>query len=150
MSGEIISERQIRELIGTLNALPEKIEKNIVRSAVRSGAAIIRDAIRAKAPVKTGKLKKSIRVKQIYNKKGKVIFKVMTGVNKKYKQAGTKAPRQVNYAKQIEFGNSQMAAKPFIRPAFDEAENKVLDAVIDKIEMRLDIVNNTQGKRGFE
>jgi len=150
VSGEIISERQIRELIETLNALPEKIEKNIIRASVRSGAAIIRDAIRANAPVKTGKLKKSIRVKQIYNKKGKVIFKVTTGVNKKFKQAGIKAPRQVNYAKQIEFGNSQMAAKPFIRPAFDEAENKVLDAVIEKIEMRINIVNNSQGKRGFE
>lgn len=146
----IIDERQIRDLIENLNSLPDKLEKNIVRTSIRAGAAIIRDAIKSNAPEDTGKLKKSITIKSIKGKKGQIIFKVRTGVLKKFKEAGTGAPRHANYAKQIEFGNSQMAAKPFIRPAFDEVESKVLDAVVDKIKMRLDIVNNSQGGKGFE
>ena len=142
----------LSDLITSLNELTDRVRKNIVRSAVRSGAAVVRDAIKAKAPIKTGATKKSIKVKAIGGSKSNkdlVTFKVRTGVLKDFNQHGDESqPRHVNYAKQIEFGNSRMPAHPFIRPAFGEIEQQVLDATIEKIKLRVSVVNNSKGGKG--
>lgn len=141
----------LSDLIKSLNELTDKVQNNIVRSAVRSGAAVIRDAIKAKAPVLTGKTKKSIKVKAIGGKKNNkdhVTFKVRTGVIANYEDKATGGERQVNYARRIEFGDSKMPAKPFIRPAFEEAEQQVLKATIEKIQLRVESVNNAKGGKG--
>lgn len=51
-----------RELAQFLQQLPLKVEKNIMRAALRAGAAVIRDAARENAPVDDGLLRKSVRV----------------------------------------------------------------------------------------
>jgi HK97 gp10 family phage protein len=142
----------LSDLITSLNQLTDKVKNNIVRSGVRSGATVIRDAIKAKAPVLTGKTKKSIKVKAIGGKKSNkdlVTFKVRTGVITEFNQNGDASqPRHVNYAKQLEFGNSKMAAQPFVRPAFEEVEQQVLGATVEKIQLRVDSVNNSKGGKG--
>lgn len=142
----------LSDLITSLNELTDRVQNNIVRSGVRSGAAVIRDAIKAKAPVLTGKTKKSIKVKAIGGKKSNkdlVTFKVRTGVITEFNQNGDASqPRHVNYAKQLEFGNSKIPAHPFIRPAFEEVEQQVLEATIEKIKMRVNVVNNAKGGKG--
>lgn len=141
----------LSDLITSLNQLTDRVQKNIVRSGVRSGAAVIRDAIKAKAPVLTGKTKKSIKVKAIGGKKSNkdlVTFKVRTGVIVDYKDKSTGEQRHVNFIRRIEFGDSKMPANPFIRTAFEEVENQVLDATVEKIKMRVDVVNNAKGGKG--
>jgi len=51
-----------RELQAFLNTLPAKVEKNIMRSALRQGANVIKDEAKAQVPVDQGDLEKSIRV----------------------------------------------------------------------------------------
>jgi len=51
-----------KELQDLLNTLPVKIERNIMRSALRAGAGVIRDAARKNVNSDTGTLAKSIRV----------------------------------------------------------------------------------------
>ena len=41
------------------------------------------------------------------------------------------------YARFIEFGTAKMAAKPFLRPAYDENKQKAVEAIKDRIEKRL-------------
>lgn len=141
----------LSDLITSLNELTDRVQKNIITSGVRSGATVIRDAIKAKAPVLTGKTKKSIKVKAIRGKKSDkdvVTFKIRTGVLANYKDNNTGEERHVNYARRIEFGDSKMPAQPFVRPAFEEVEQQVLDTTVEKIRMRVDVVNNKRGGKG--
>jgi len=41
------------------------------------------------------------------------------------------------YASYVEFGTYKMAAQPFLRPAFDEAELAALSAIVDSVQKNL-------------
>lgn len=49
------------ELMQFLDQLPPKLEKNVLRGALRAGANVIRDEARANVPVKSGKLRRAIK-----------------------------------------------------------------------------------------
>ena len=50
----------LRELSKQLQLLPERVARNALRSAVYAGASVVRKAVKARAPVATGKLKASV------------------------------------------------------------------------------------------
>lgn len=127
MSAEI---KGLEDLIASLNALPEKFERKVLRSSVRKGANIIRDKARAYVPVDQGELKKSITISGAKYRKGTIAFAIRPRKNKK-------RGITVFYGKFVEFGTSKMAAQPFMRPAYDEAEKEVLDVVISDIKSKL-------------
>lgn len=121
----------LEQLISKLNNLPEKLEKKVIRAAVRKGAILVRNKAREKVPVKTGTLKKSIKIRSNRVANGIISFKIGPTNDKK---KGT----DVFYGRFIEFGTSKMAAKPFMRPALDESETEVLNVVIDNIKSKLE------------
>lgn len=41
------------------------------------------------------------------------------------------------YASYVEFGTYKMAAQPYLRPAFDEAELQALSAIVDSVEKNM-------------
>ena len=51
----------LAELYAALQELPVRIERNITRGALRAGAAIFRDEVRANVPKDSGFLRKSIK-----------------------------------------------------------------------------------------
>ncbi|MHB8100371.1 MAG: HK97-gp10 family putative phage morphogenesis protein [Sulfuricurvum sp.] len=130
MSAEI---KGIEELIKQLQDLPEKIEKRVVRAAVRQGANIIKDKAKDNVPVNEGDLKKSIKVKGVRGKPGTIAFVIRPTSSKK-------KGKSVFYGRFQEFGTSKMAAKPFMRPAYDEAGQDVIDKVVNTIKSKLDEV----------
>lgn len=147
MSDEII--KGGRELDAMLKSLAPKIEKNIMRAALRAGANELRAEARANVPVDEGYLRASIRV-STRGKGGKVYASLKAG--------GKKAP----HANLVEFGTKPhkilpkdggglaiggkvVAAidhpgarpKPFMRPAFDARAQQAIGAVAAKIRERL-------------
>lgn len=82
-----------KELQDMLNTLPAKLERNIMRSALRAGAAVIRDAAREKIDDDTGELAKSVRV-STRAKRGEVSATVKAGNKKAF------------YAHMVEFGTA--------------------------------------------
>ncbi|MNY41310.1 hypothetical protein D3C86_1761160 [compost metagenome] len=42
------------------------------------------------------------------------------------------------YAHFVEYGTSKMAAKPFMRPAYDQNKEKAVQAIKDRISKRLE------------
>lgn len=122
-----------------LEQLPDKIERNIVRGALRAGSKVFLTEARRRVPKKTGKLAKSLRIS---------VRKVRGGL-----VATTKAGnKEAFYAHMVEYGTAAhlikpingkalllaganfekvrhpgAAAHPFMRPAFDlGARNAVL------------------------
>jgi HK97 gp10 family phage protein len=143
-----------KELSIALKGLPLKIERNIMRSALVSGARIIADEAKANVPVKLGRLKKSVRVSS-RSKRGMVEAKAKAGGKKAF------------YANFVEFGTAAHAitasagkllaftsksgkkiviksvyhtgavSKPFMRPAFDAKSAAAINAVAKKVKSRL-------------
>jgi HK97 gp10 family phage protein len=161
-SDQSISISGLAELQKMLDELPAKIEANIMRGALRQGANIYRDRARANAPVgKSGKLKKSIKVKTTL-RKGKAISQIVAGGGDawyaKFVEFGTAsfyegtgrtvgAPYKISpkKTKAIKFGDIYSAhavlqgTKPtgFMRKAFDGGTTEVIDDVAAYIRMRI-------------
>lgn len=134
------------ELQKFLDTLPTNIERNIMRSALRQGANVIRDDARSRAPVEDGDLRKSIKVKT-RSRRGRVSASVVAGDNKAF------------YAHMIEFGVAPHGVKkgakrksgkyqdgtlhpgfsemPFMRPAADAKTGDAVVAVGNQIRKRL-------------
>jgi len=119
-----------KELAAALRELGPRIARNTLRRSVSSAAVVIRNEARAKAPVDTGEMKKDIMIKRERDSKDQMSarYSVFVRSGKKSRLAGKK--RDVNrdsfYWRFVEFGTSKMAAKPFLRPAFEaQKENAV-------------------------
>jgi HK97 gp10 family phage protein len=151
--------KQLQEF---LKALPAKVEKNIMRAALRAGARVIANEAKTLVPVGSGKLKKSLRTGSDATK-GKVTAYVRAGG----RRSGATKDKDAFYAQFIEYGTAAHAIKPknkkrlkftaadgtvvitrlvrhtgakpkpFMRPAFDAKGDAAVRAVSAKIRERL-------------
>ena len=83
----------------------------------KEGAQVILDKSQELVPVRTGNLKNS----------GEVIEQ----------SEGYAVQYTTNYAAPVEFGTSKMAAQPYLRPAIDESQDKVLEAAGKNVEEQI-------------
>lgn len=138
------------ELQRALNELPVKLERNVMRSALRAGAVVLRNEARKNVPEETGALKKSIKV-STRARKGVVTATLKAGDEKAFYahmlEYGT-APHDIapksKKALTLEDGgvvkhakHPGIAPRPFMRPALDEKTDEAVQAVTDKIRTTL-------------
>ncbi|MBS1170026.1 MAG: hypothetical protein H6R01_944 [Burkholderiaceae bacterium] len=104
-----------------LEELPKNIGKNVLRGAVNAASTEFKKEAVARAPSDTGILKKSIYQKQIREKSSATQQTFYIGVRAGKRAKTTKKGQKLDafYARFVEFGTSKMAAKPFMRPAFE-------------------------------
>lgn len=133
-----------------LQSLPAKMETNVMRSALRAGAAVYLAQVKQNIPVKQGFLRASARITTKKNRDGSVSASVKVG------------NRLAFYAHMVEFGtrphtiaprtgrlqiNGQFVAgtvehpgtspHPFMRPAADAKFTAAVAAVQKKVRDRL-------------
>lgn len=131
----------LRELNDALKKLPEAVAKNVLRGATNAGASVIRAEAKQRAPVYTGSLiardhpppgtlKKSIIQRQARQLSSlvKQVFHVGVRSGRGVKD---KAGRSLDayYWRFVEFGTSKMAARPFLRPAFEAKKMAAVEAI---------------------
>lgn len=103
-----------------LRQLPYHMSKSSHRAAARAGAAELARAIKAGAPVRTGRLKRSIAVAAGGRGEGarfKVYFKGAV----------------YRIAHLLEFGTAHSGARPFVRPGIEKAAGPAVKAAADKL-----------------
>jgi len=131
----------LRELNEALKQLPANVAKNVLRGATNAGAAVIRAEAKQRAPVYTGSListdhpppgtlKKSIVQRQVRELSSQVQQTIHIGV-RSGKALKDKAGRSLDayYWRFVEFGTSKMAARPFLRPAFEAKKLAAIEAI---------------------
>ncbi len=101
--------RGFKKLNDNVNKFAKDIN-NLIPAALAAGALLIQNDAKNKAPYLTGTLRRSIHTEKVSNTEVKV------GTN-------------VEYASYQEYGTSKMAARPYLRPAFDNNRQKVLDKI---------------------
>jgi HK97 gp10 family phage protein len=140
---ELVNVEGLAELRAALRELPQRIARNVLRGAVSAGAAVIRKEAKARAPLYTGKvaeghppagtLKRAIYQKQINELSSLTnqVFFVGVRHGKKYQKQGKKGDKSQDayYWRWVEFGTSKMAARPFMRPAFEAKKNEAVAAI---------------------
>lgn len=148
MTSNAINVKGLAQLQAALDSLPAKLERNIMRGALRAGANTLRDAAKANAPADTGALRDSIRTSTRV-RRGVVVARVIAGGNKK---------GEPFYAHMVEFGTAAhivkgpsvlggklfsniehpgARAKPFMRPALDNSAGAAVETARDYVRTRL-------------
>lgn len=142
-----------RELDALLQQLAPNVEKNIMRAALRAGAAVFREEARRKlqqnGSVISGLLSKGMRV-TTDGRRGNVNASLKASGKHKHiahwVEYGT-APHRIKAKrkKALSIGGRAVEDvahpgardKPFMRPAFDEHADAAIRAVTDKVRERL-------------
>ena len=86
--------------------------------ALIAGAEVINKEVVKNAPERTGRAKKFLKVSKVSKEKGIKVVKV--GISK-----GDNS--EAFYLKFHEYGTSKMAARPFMRPAFERKRKEALE-----------------------
>ena len=116
----------LADLQKELAKVPQKIAKGALRSGVRAGAAIVGKQARINCPVRTGRLKKSIKWRGRKTKRGIIAAAAMaTAPYSHLVEFGT----AVRVSKKTGKESGQMPASRFMTRAADEQWRKAVDAV---------------------
>lgn len=133
------------ELQRFLDQLPAKLEANIVRSALRQGANVLRDEAKQNVPVQSGALRNSLKVSTRL-RQGVASASVRTKVfYARWIEYGTKAHAIAAKDGALSFGglfaksvhHPGVHARPFLRPALDARAQDAVIAVAEQIKKRL-------------
>lgn len=143
----------LRELGQKMQQLGKKTANRIAVKAMRQGGAIIRDTARTKAPVlqenvphrRKGTLKKSIatRTKIKQGRTETIVWvkgasqKQISRFKGKSGKGGAYNPNDPYYWRYVEFGTSKMAARPFMRPAFEQSKQQAANAITETLKAEI-------------
>ncbi len=127
-----VDKAEEKRLMRKLNSLPEKVFKKSVTKATNYAMTPVLKAARGKVPVSSGKLKKSLAKKRKVYSRAHVVWQ---GVGVKRGMAP--------HAWIVEHGHRVVSAdgvlgfvppRPFLRPAFNENQQNVLQRYRDKLK----------------
>lgn len=117
----------MQDLSKALKQFPKNVQLNICVGANRAAAGAIAKKAKQIVRVRTGALKRSIKVvKRKTRNKALIKHSVSAGGKVKWSVKGEKNSAAVFYAHIEEFGSSKQAPAPFMRPAF---ESQGIDAI---------------------
>lgn len=142
----------LKELSQALKQLPVNVGRNVLRSSVAAGAAVIRDEAKILAPVYTGEvaqghpppgtLRRAIIQKQIpeLSSQDQQTFFVTVRHGKRYQLFGKKGVNlDAYYWWFVENGTVNMAKRPYLRPAFESKKAAAIAAIKDKMAQRIEV-----------
>lgn len=144
-------------LLLQLKSLPVKVQRKVVASAMRKGAAIVRKAAQTKAKTfdraeTPNKVWKEVTVRTnsrlgrqnngyalSVGVKGGARRYTNNAKNRRQGRVGAtyEGPGKVYYWRFLEFGTQKMKAQPFMRPALSENVEQVMDVVAAELDTRI-------------
>lgn len=120
-----------------LKKLPQKIHKNILRSAIQAGASALAKRIKAATPVDTGTLRKSIKAKRKRGKPTEIQSDVVSTAPHAHLIEFGHALKKGRGDKQTTIGH--VPANPFFRNTLDQSRGEIVREITKKIVDRLAI-----------
>lgn len=115
----------LKEIRAALHELPKATAKNTMRRVLRTVAQPIADTAQQNAPVDTGYLKRSIAVSTKLSKNARKGRQKLSASGVEMFIGPSAAPRAIMQ----EFGTSNAAPQPFLRPAWDANKGDILPQI---------------------
>ena len=135
---DVINKNELNKILKNLKQLTPKMQKGILNLAVKAGAKDVQEAAKRYVPVRSGRLRDSIKIKKksIREKKKDGDYSASTV----YKVAiqNWSSTGGVWYASTVEFGAKHFAPVPFMTPAFELNGNGALNAMKAYIKRRFE------------
>lgn len=134
----------LEEISRDLELLSRAENNKVLRDATRAGAEVLKEEVIARAPVRTGKLKKNVVV---VTQKSRRRGEISSGIHIRGRNMRTgnsdntmKAsdPRNAFYWRFVEMGTVNMPPHPFIRPAFDVRQEQATEVAIRRMNQAID------------
>lgn len=132
------------EMLRKLRTLPEVMQAKVIKGAVASGAAVIRNEAVIRAPYYSGQvgknhpppgtLRAAIYQTRLTSECTPTLEKWLVSVRKGKKALGG---ADAYYATWIEYGTIKMSARPYMRPAFEARKEAAVDAMRDFVAAKL-------------
>lgn len=138
-----------RELRSKIAKLDGRLQKKVYGAAVRAGGKVLVDAAKAKVPVRTGSVRKSL-THRANSKPSKGLFGVKVTIKGGLKASPRVAHRKGNKGKPYfpdaveryyrfqELGTKHHPAKPFLKPAIEGKAREVLNVVKETLAAGLE------------
>lgn len=130
-----------RQLAARFNRMAIKMQKRVLRKVVNAGGNPVLKAMRLLVPVRTGALRKSlgktVRVAKRGPNKGLYIARVGPRKGFHYVDDQGKKRDPERYGIPVEFGTKTAAAKPYVRPAVDQAGPDAMSVMETKMREEL-------------
>lgn len=122
----------VPEIAAALKELPVTIHKQALRKPIYRGAQLVRDRAKTLVPVKTGNLRKNIKVK---GRRGTPTMQLVAAFVQ-YGKGGA------SYAHLVEKGfmhisGRHIPARPFMRPALEMSANEIISIVAKELKAAL-------------
>jgi len=132
--------RGLAELEQRLRDEPKKVAAKTLRAAGREGGKVFQEAIEQRAPRDTAFLSQHVKIATRAKGGDDGSLRVEVGPSRAvYPKRGdehtTKGASEV--AMMREFGTRFQPAQPFMRPAFEESKEKVLDVFVKELRQNL-------------
>lgn len=114
-------------IFASIDVFAGRVKAPIIRTGSAAAARVLYEEARTRCPVKTGLLKSAIyRVHSVSESRpGRDVYHVSWNASK--------AP----HGHLIEFGTSRMAARPFLRPAYEAVKDAAISAGVDAMARAL-------------
>lgn len=153
MNGVTVKVAGLAELHRAIASLSKNVAGQQMRAAVTAGAAVVRDAAKARAPVYTGAvadghpppgtLKRAIAIRRAKREStsSRVAYQVFVrhwgraGKTKRQRSQGVQAYGRFDayYWHMVEFGTKKMSARPFMRAGFEASKNAALERLTARL-----------------
>lgn len=136
------------QIVRNLKLLPERIGRNAMRRAIRKGANVIRDQARINARQLDDNLTREAIYKNIVTQgmgrkrerqSGGVGMRVgVLGGARKGRGGDSNPGGDTFYWRYLEFGTSEIAARPFMRPAMSSQAGKAFSTTLEAMKAETD------------
>lgn len=124
----------IKEIDRALKKLDAVDAKKAIRKGVRAGLDAVLSSAKEKSPVKSGRLKKSLKKRALKRKKGRIGYKIVAQPTKKEAEAN---PDQYFYGAAVEFGTEKTPENDFMLRAFEEKKAEAEAIAIAEIKAQI-------------
>lgn len=117
------------DLQRTFKALPEKLQKNYIRRAIRKAGKIVLADAKTNVPVLTGRLRDTLRIKS-FSRKTSVGVKIETGTRE---DLGIAPDDPYFYPAVLEFGSERIPPVPFLRGSLYDNSSSIMALIRDAV-----------------
>ena len=148
----------LKELNDALKKLPEAVAKKHLKAAVGGASGIIKKQVAANVAMqfteRTGTLRRAVysaAIKELSTAYSQTYFVGVRSGKKfqarKLKSGKVAGSRDAYYWKFLEFGDSKIRARPFLRPAFEQKKMEAAEEIKKRLALAIEKESKAVGKK---